>query len=76
MTNVHQLVALQRIAAYSAEVRGHKLGEWRTGDNFAMASCVRCGAALQVHFPALQPEIDGQAIEHFCGERAATERAA
>ena len=73
---VHQLAALQRIAAFSAAVRGHALGEWRTGENFAQASCTQCGAELRVYVAALQPEIEGPAIEHACGQHAAAGRAA
>jgi len=67
---------LQRIAEFSAEVRGHKLGEWHKSEGFALASCIQCGAELRVYFPALQPEMDGPALEHLCGERAAAERVA
>jgi len=71
-----QLAALQRIAVFSAAVRGHELGEWHTGEDFALASCVRCGAALRVYFPALQPEMDGPALERACYPLAVAVRAA
>jgi len=73
---VHQLAALQRIAAFSAAVRGHELGEWQTGEGFALARCTRCGAELRVYYPALQPEMDGPALGHACGQHAADGRAA
>lgn len=57
-----QLAALKRIAAFSAAVRGHELGEWRTGDHVAVANCLQCGARLRVYFPAVQPEMDGAAL--------------
>jgi hypothetical protein len=75
-TGDDQLAVSQRIAAFSAKLCGHELGEWRTGEDFAAANCVRCGAELRVYFPALQPEMDGRALEHLCGERATAERAA
>src|SRR5215472_14808301 len=36
-----QFAALQRIAVFSAAVRGHELGEWHAFPDFAQASCVR-----------------------------------
>jgi hypothetical protein len=70
-----QLTVLQRIAAFSARLRGHELGEWSTGDGFASARCTLCGAELRVYRSLVQPEMDGAAIDRLCGERAA-ERAA
>ncbi len=61
-----QIAALQRIATYSAAVRGHELGGWQMGEDFALASCIRCGAELRVYFPALQPEMDGPALDQAC----------
>jgi len=70
-----QLTALQRIAAFSAKVRGHELGEWYSGDGFASARCGRCGAELRVYFSPVQPEIDGAAIDRLCGQEAAEQAA-
>jgi len=69
MTNetANQLAALKHIAGFSAAVRGHELGEWRTGERSALATCIRCGADVRVYFPALQPEMDGPSLEHLCG---------
>jgi hypothetical protein len=72
---VHRIDILQRTAAFSAAVCGHALGEWRASGHFALASCIRCGAELRVYFPALQPEMEGSALDDLCGERAATQRA-
>jgi hypothetical protein len=72
----HQLATLQRIAAYSAGVRGHEVGEWHMGENFAVAGCIRCGAEVRVYFPALQPEMDGSTLEQPCKQHAIVERAA
>jgi hypothetical protein len=63
-----QLAVLQRIAAYSAAVRGHELGAWCVGDGCASARCTRCSAELCVYFPALQPEMDGLALDRTCDE--------
>ncbi|MGO4880430.1 MAG: hypothetical protein ACLP59_06355 [Bryobacteraceae bacterium] len=71
-----QFEILQRIATFSARVRGHELGEWRRSENGARASCTQCGAELCVYFPALQPEMDGPALDHLCGKRPAAEQAA
>ena len=72
----HQLAALQHIAAFSACVRGHELGQWQISESSALTSCVRCGAELRAHFPALQPEIDGAALERACYWQGAVGRAA
>lgn len=71
-----QLTALQRIATFSAAVRGHELGDWQTGGDYAEASCVRCGAHLRVYFPALQPEMEGAALGPECNQHAIAGRAA
>ena len=71
-----QLAALQRIAAFSAALRGHGLGEWQTGEGFALAKCIQCGAELRVYFPALEPEMDGPALDHECARRAVAAEAA
>jgi len=73
---IHQLSVLQHIAVFSAGLRGHQLGEWRTSDGQAAANCVRCGAELRAYFPAIQPEMDGAALERMCAPRANTVRAA
>jgi hypothetical protein len=72
----NQVAALQRIAAFSAAVRGHEVGSWRTGDGLATASCVHCGAELRVYFPAMQPAMDGPALDHVCKVRTAVGKAA
>jgi hypothetical protein len=72
----HQLAPLQRIAVFSAAVRGHELGEWRIGDGFALASCTQCGAELRVYFPALEPEMDGPAFDYECARHAVPAEAA
>jgi len=71
-----QLVASQRIAAFSAKVRGHELGEWSAGEDLALASCIQCGAQLRVYFPALQPEMDGPALDQECERQAVAGQAA
>jgi hypothetical protein len=78
MTNAttHQLATLQRIAVFSAAVRGHELGEWQIGEGLAAAKCANCGAELRVYTPALQPEMDGPALANACDAVAVSERAA
>jgi hypothetical protein len=68
---VSQIIALQRIAAFSARLRGHDIGEWQTGEEFASASCIRCRAELRVYYWPLQPEMDGTALDSQCGQRVA-----
>ena len=69
------LTVLQRIAAYSAKVRGHLLGEWQNGEGFAQTSCTRCHAALRVYYSPIQPEMDGAALDGECGKAAAEQAA-
>ena len=66
-----QLAALERIAAFSAKLRGHELGEWCTGEGFATASCIRCGVDLRVYGSLVQPEMDGAALDNQCREESA-----
>jgi hypothetical protein len=70
-----QIAALQRIAAFSARVRGHDLGEWQTGEEFASASCIRCRAEVRVYYSPIQPEMDGAALNRQCGQGAAEQAA-
>ena len=72
----HQFAILQRIAAFSAAVRGHELGDWEAGEDFVLATCVQCGATLRVHCPVFQPDMNGAALERSCDVRAVAERAA
>ena len=71
-----QFEILKRIATFSAGVRGHELGDWHESENGAKTSCRQCGAELRVYYPALQPEMDGPALDRLCGERPAVEQAA
>ena len=73
---VDQLAALRRIALFSAGLRGHTVGEWRMGESFTQANCVRCGAGLRVYFPVIQPEMDGAALEQECTPGAVESKAA
>jgi len=72
----HQLAALQRIATYSARLRGHELGAWHTLAGCSLARCIRCHAELRVYFPAIQPEVAGPAIERPCHARTAAVKVA
>ena len=70
-----RLTALQRIAAFSARLRGHQLGAWNSGDGCASARCIRCGAGLRVYNSPIQPEMDGAAINCICSQRSAEQAA-
>jgi hypothetical protein len=61
---------LQRIAAFSAKLRGHELVEWRAGEGFAQAACILCRAELRVYSSLAQPDMDGPALDGLCGVRA------
>jgi len=71
-----QLQALQRIANFSAAVRGHFLGEWCAGAGHAHARCLRCGAELRIYLSPIQPEMDGDALVNECARRRTEERVA
>lgn len=62
----NQIFDLERIAAASAVLRGHKLGEWRFQEGVAAASCIWCNCELLVYSSLLQPDMDGAALEHDC----------
>jgi len=66
ITIADQLAALQRIGMRAATVRGHDLGDWQLSEDCAHAICLRCHAALRVYRVALQPVIDGPALEYAC----------
>ena len=68
-----QIGALQRIATFSAAVRGHELADWHMREGVLRASCVRCGAQLRVYLPAFQPEMEGPVLDQPC---AAAQQAA
>jgi hypothetical protein len=61
-----QIAVLQRIAVFAAKVRGHTLGKWRTGDGFAVASCIQCGREIAVYRAVIEPEMDGEALACEC----------
>jgi hypothetical protein len=61
-----EITVLQRIAVFAAELRGHALGKWQTGDGFAVASCIQCGRELTVYRSAMEPEMDGEALASGC----------
>jgi hypothetical protein len=71
-----QMAALQRIATFSAAVRGHELAHLRISESTARARCLRCGAHLQVYFPTFQPEMDGPVLDQPCAPRSAANEAA
>jgi hypothetical protein len=66
-----QLAALERIAIFSARLRGHELGAWRNDEVLAFASCVHCGREVRVYCSPLQPDIDGLGLEDGCVKRSA-----
>ena len=70
-----QLTALQRIAVFSARLRGHELATWTAGEACASARCIRCGAEVRVYLSLIQPEMDGAALDCLCGEGAAKQAA-
>jgi hypothetical protein len=74
--NANLLAVLERIAEFSASVRGHELGEWQTRVNSAQAHCIRCGAGLRVYCWAIQPELVGETLDCDCGVSVALKEAA
>ena len=73
MSMDNEVAALHRIGEYAAKVRGHELGEWRSGEGFEIASCIRCRKQLRVYPSLIQPEMEGAILEKQCtaGIRAA-----
>ena len=71
----HQFETLQRIAAYSAKLRGHQLSVWRTSADSSTARCAKCGRAVTVYVSFLQPDIAGPALASECGETVAEQAA-
>ena len=65
---------MQRMAVFSAKLRGHELGDMRAGNGFARATCIRCQAELRVYTSLFQPDMDGTVLDRLCG--AATKSAA
>jgi hypothetical protein len=63
---IGQLAALERIAIFSAQLRGHELGEWLAGEGLVTTQCVKCRRELRVYFSLVQPEMDGPALECEC----------
>jgi hypothetical protein len=72
---IQQLAALQRIAAFSAKVRGHHLTAWKIHDYSATAACSKCGRSVTVYPSVMEPEMDGPALSEQCGEPAAEQAA-
>jgi len=66
-----QLASLQRIADFSARLRGHNPGAWRASEDSAVASCIHCGRELRIYCSLIEPDIDGSALEDYCVPRAA-----
>ncbi len=62
MDESSQFVVLQRIAEFSARLRGHELGTWHTEKYSATAACSKCGCTMIIYTSLLQPEIDGTAL--------------
>ena len=42
------------------------MGKWRTGDGFAVASCIQCGREIAVYRSVIEPEMDGEALASEC----------
>jgi hypothetical protein len=61
-----QIAVLQRIAAFAASVRGHRLGSWRTTRRSATVGCIHCGQGLTVRRSPIQPDMHGGALASDC----------
>lgn len=68
LKQARQLEALERIAAFSAKVRGHQLTGWKRSRHSSTAACASCGRTLTVYRSLLQPEMQGDALESECEE--------
>jgi hypothetical protein len=61
-----QLANLQRIAAFSAGLRGHQLGLWWSCEDSATACCSKCGRSVTVYVSLMLPDMDGTALAEDC----------
>jgi hypothetical protein len=62
----NQIAVLQRIAAFAAGARGHRLGSWRFTRRSATTGCVHCGQGLTVRCSPIQPDMHGDALATDC----------
>jgi hypothetical protein len=62
MVEDHQMTALQRIAEFSARVRGHQPNGWWTLEGSATSRCATCERSVGVYRSLAQPEMDGAAL--------------
>ncbi len=65
-TQTSQLDVLERIAAFSAKVRGHQLTGWKRSAHSSTATCEVCRQTVTVYCSLVQPEAGGDAIEGEC----------
>jgi len=62
------MTALQRIAEFSARVRGHQPSGWWTLEGSATSRCATCERSIAVYRSLAQPEMDGAALAVECEE--------
>jgi len=67
-TQAGQLDVLERIAAFAAKVRGHRLTGWTRSPHSSTAACSECNRTVTVYRSLVQPEMQGDAIESDCKE--------
>jgi hypothetical protein len=65
-----QLAIAQRIAAFSARLRGHELGVWRDEQDHSRANCIHCGAEARVYSSLYEPDAGGAALLAGCRHSA------
>jgi hypothetical protein len=66
ITQSSQLDVLERMAAFAALVRDHHLTSWKRSQHSSTSACAVCGRTVTVYRSAVQPEIEGGAIEREC----------
>ena len=64
----NQWDVLERIATFSAKVRGHRLAGWKRSPHSSTAACAACSRTVTVYRSVLQPEMQGDALESKCEE--------
>ena len=62
----NQWDVLERIATFSAKVRGHRLTGWKRSAHSSTADCAACSRTVTVYRSSVQPEMRGDPLESKC----------
>ncbi len=65
-SEMSEISALQRVAEFSVQLRGHQLGEWGSYEGYCQATCIRCSRSVRVYRSLVDPDMDGPALDAPC----------